>query len=160
MVWTGCRIARARAGRGSFAPSVVVSVKALACQMPHDTGLPHSRFHVPDIQREILRRRLVASIGKTTIWRWLSEDALRPWRYRSWIFPRAPNFAEKAGRVGNTVYSQAPDDPYRSIDLRDLYGTLLKKWLGNPDPLSILPVDHQDPNTYWTAPNFDLGFLA
>jgi hypothetical protein len=67
--------------------------------MPHDSGLPLSRFQVPDIQREIVRRGLVASIGQTTIWRWLSEDALRPWRYRSWIFPRDPQFAEKAGRV-------------------------------------------------------------
>ena len=41
----------------------------------------------------------MASIGKTTIWRWLSENALRPWRHRSWIFPRDPDFAEKAGRV-------------------------------------------------------------
>src|SRR3989304_9590717 len=99
MVWTGWRIARARVGRGSFPPSVVVSVKALACQMPHDTGLPLARFHIPDIQREIVRRGIVASIGQTTIWRWLSEDALRPWRYRSWIFPRDPQFAAKAGRV-------------------------------------------------------------
>ena len=82
-----------------FPPSVVVSVKALACQMPHDTGVPLSRLHIPDIQREVVRRGLVASIGETTIWRWLCEDALRPWRYRSWIFPRDPNFAAKAGGV-------------------------------------------------------------
>jgi len=74
-------------------------VKALACQLPHETGLPLSRFHVPDIQREIVGRGMVASIGKTTIWRWLSDDALRPWRHRSWIFPRDPEFAKKAGRV-------------------------------------------------------------
>lgn len=46
-----------------------------------------------------MRRGIVASIGQTTIWRWLSEDALRPWRYRSWIFPRADDFADKAGRI-------------------------------------------------------------
>ena len=34
-----------------------------------------------------------------TIWRWLCEDAIRPWNYRSWIFPRDPNFAEKAGPI-------------------------------------------------------------
>jgi len=45
------------------------------------------------------RRGIVASIGDTTIWRWLSEDAIRPWRYRSWIFPRDPQFSEKAGRI-------------------------------------------------------------
>ena len=31
--------------------------------------------------------------------RWLREDAIRPWLYRSWIFPTDPEFAEKAGRI-------------------------------------------------------------
>ena len=42
---------------------------------------------------------IVAKISGTTLWRWLSQDALRPWRHRTWIFPRDPNFARKAGRV-------------------------------------------------------------
>jgi hypothetical protein len=46
-----------------------------------------------------VRQGLVASIGQTTIWRWLSEDAIRPWRHRSWIFPRDPRFEEKASAV-------------------------------------------------------------
>ena len=29
----------------------------------------------------------------------LTHDALRPWRYRSWIFPRDPHFLERAGPV-------------------------------------------------------------
>jgi len=33
------------------------------------------------------------------VWRWLDTDAIKPWSYRSWIFPRDPQFAEKAGRV-------------------------------------------------------------
>lgn len=52
-----------------------------------------------DIRREVVRQGIVASIGKTTIWRWLSEDAIQPWRHRSWIFPRDPQFSEKAGRI-------------------------------------------------------------
>jgi hypothetical protein len=52
-----------------------------------------------EIKREVIRRGLTASIGETTIWRWLSEDAIRPWHHRSWIFPRDPDFANKAGRV-------------------------------------------------------------
>lgn len=56
-----------------FPPSLVVAVKALA--------------------------RVVAEIGGTTLWRWLSEDALQPWRHRTWIFPRAPAFAAKAGPI-------------------------------------------------------------
>jgi hypothetical protein len=35
----------------------------------------------------------------STIGRWLAEDAIKPWRYRSWIFPRDPDFLQKAGRV-------------------------------------------------------------
>jgi len=62
-------------------------------------GLPLSRLHVPDIGAEVIRRGLVASISGTTIWRWLSEDALRPWTHRSWIFPRDPDFGPKAARV-------------------------------------------------------------
>jgi hypothetical protein len=58
-----------------------------------------SRLFVPDIRAEVLRRGLVASISDTTIWRWLAEDAIRPWTHRSWIFPRDPAFEAKAGRV-------------------------------------------------------------
>jgi hypothetical protein len=54
---------------------------------------------VPDIRAEVLRRGLVAQISDATIWRWLSDDAIVPWRHRSWIFPRAPDFEVKAGRV-------------------------------------------------------------
>jgi hypothetical protein len=42
---------------------------------------------------------IVAQVSGTTLWRWLSADALRPWRHRSWIFPRDPDFAGKAGRI-------------------------------------------------------------
>lgn len=41
----------------------------------------------------------MASISNTTVWRWLSEDAIKPWTFRSWISPRDPEFAPKASRV-------------------------------------------------------------
>ena len=44
----------------------------------------------------MISQGLVAEISGATLWRWLSSDALRPWKHRSWIFPRDPNFAEKA----------------------------------------------------------------
>jgi hypothetical protein len=46
-----------------------------------------------------VQQGIVAPIGDTTLWRWLSEDAIRPWCHRSWIFPRDPDFEKKAGRV-------------------------------------------------------------
>ncbi len=95
-VWKNCHD---RADRASFPPGTVVAVKALACELPSEIGLPLSRFSTAEIKREVIGRGLVASIGDTTVWRWLSEDAIRPWYHRSWIFPRDPDFANKAGRV-------------------------------------------------------------
>ncbi len=43
--------------------------------------------------------RGVTDASASTVWRWLHDDALKPWQQRSWIFPRDPRFAEKAGRV-------------------------------------------------------------
>jgi hypothetical protein len=83
----------------TFPPSVVAAVKALACELPLEHGQPLSRLSVPEIKRMAVVRGIVASIGETTIWRWLSEDAIRPWTHRSWIFPRDPAFEEKAGRI-------------------------------------------------------------
>ena len=76
-----------------------MQVKAIACELPARKGAPLSRFSVEEIRRTALREGIVEEIGRTTIWRWLDEDALRPWRYRPWIFPRAPDFAERAGVV-------------------------------------------------------------
>jgi hypothetical protein len=61
--------------------------------------VPLSRLHIPDIATEVCTRGIVAELSGTTIWRWLSDDAIRPWRHRSWIFPRDPDFETKAGRV-------------------------------------------------------------
>lgn len=78
---------------------MVVGVKALACELPATLGVPLARWHCPDLARRAVEQGLVASISDTTIWRWLSADAIKPWRVRSWIFPRDPEFAQKAGRV-------------------------------------------------------------
>ena len=52
-----------------------------------------------DLQREVVQQGVVASIGRSTLWRWLSEDAIKPWTHRSWVFPRDPDFSQKAGRI-------------------------------------------------------------
>lgn len=78
---------------------MAIAIKALACELPHESGVPLSRWSIPEIKREAIERGLVASIGDTTVWRWLAEDAIRPWAHRTWIFPRAPDFEERAGRV-------------------------------------------------------------
>lgn len=76
-----------------------MAIKALACELPARLGVPLSRLQVPDIGEEAVHRGIVAQISGTTIWRWLCEDAIRPWAHRSWIFPRDPDFEAKAAAV-------------------------------------------------------------
>lgn len=63
---------------------------------------------------------------------------------------------------GNTRYSQDPGNGFRSTDFRDVYGTLLKHWLGLANPAAVLPLDSTlglvGPQ-YWNTANFDLGFV-
>ncbi len=74
-------------------------MKALACELPHRLLVPLSRFSLSELKREVLERGIVARVSEATLWRWLSEDAIRPWGKRSWVFPRDADFAAKAGPV-------------------------------------------------------------
>lgn len=74
-------------------------VKAIACELPSRLGQPLSRWSVAELGSHIRAVGLTASVSDTTIWRWLDEDAIRPWQHRCWIFPRDPNFEAKAGPI-------------------------------------------------------------
>jgi len=76
-----------------------LQIRALACELPATRGLPLSRLSTADIVREAQRCGIVATIREKTVWRWLHEDAIRPWQHRTWICPRDPEFAVKAGRI-------------------------------------------------------------
>jgi hypothetical protein len=54
---------------------------------------------VAELGTEVRNSGVVAKISDATIWRWLHEDAIRPWQHRTWIFPRDPQFPIKAGRI-------------------------------------------------------------
>ena len=91
---------RRRSGRPPrFTPVQVAEVKALACQLPAETGVPLSRWSCPDLAGEAIGRGIAPAISASTIRRILAADALKPWQYQSWIFIRDPDFAAKATRV-------------------------------------------------------------
>ena len=73
-------------------------VKAIACETVHQTELPLSRLSTADLA-ERATVNLGRPISPATVWRILNADAIKPWRYKYWIFPRDPRFAEKAGRI-------------------------------------------------------------
>ena len=91
---------RRRSGRPArFTPVQIAEVKAMACQLPAETGLPLSRWSCPDLAGEVVDRGIIAAISASTIRRILAAEALKPWQYQSWIFIRDPNFAARATRV-------------------------------------------------------------
>src|SRR5215213_6740977 len=81
---------RARPGRRrTFPATTEAEVKALACALPAEQGVPLSRWSAAE----------------------LAADALRPWRHRSWSFPRDPNFAVKAARALDLYARSWVDQP-------------------------------------------------
>ena len=91
-------IDRGRAVRGVFPPEEVAQVKAIACELPGEHGVPLSRFSRTELHRLVVERG-VTEASASTIARWLREDALKPWQHRSWVFPTDPDFLERAGPV-------------------------------------------------------------
>jgi hypothetical protein len=77
----------------------VATVKALACELPTRREEPLSRYSTADLVRLIAAHPDRPAMSASTIWRVLDRDALKPWQHRSWITPRDPQFAAKAGRV-------------------------------------------------------------
>lgn len=71
----------------------------MACELPARSGVPLSRWSSSELAREAVARGICEQISGVTVWRWLSEDAIKPWQHRSWIFPRDPRFAEKAAPI-------------------------------------------------------------
>lgn len=101
-----------RSGRPpTFSAPQVTQVKAIACHLPAQRGIPLSRFSLYDIHQEVERCELITSISTATIWRILHHDALRPWYHQSWLFPTDPDFVYKAGRILDLYEGNWQGDP-------------------------------------------------
>jgi transposase len=74
-------------------------VTAIACELPATRGMPLSRWSSLELAMEAVEAGVVVDISASTVRRWLLADAIKPWQYRSWIAPRATDFAERAALV-------------------------------------------------------------
>jgi len=81
-----------------FPPLDHALVKAVACERVAETKQPLSRQSLADITARSCKA-LDKPLSRSTVWRILETDARKPWRYKYWIFPRDPYFAEKAGPI-------------------------------------------------------------
>jgi transposase len=105
---------RRRSGRPPvFGCEVVAGIKALACEPPERRAVPLARWSSHELAAQAVAEGLVGTISSSTVRHWLRAAAIKPWRYRSWIFPRDPDFAEKASVVlsstaGSSMTSRSP----------------------------------------------------
>jgi transposase len=98
--YAACLSDQARSGRPpNLDAKQVAQIKAVACEQPSKLGLPLSRFSLGEIVLWIKQAEIVPAISASSVWRLLHQDALRPWYYRAWLFPRDADFGTKAGRV-------------------------------------------------------------
>ena len=58
----------------------MAEVKALACELPANSDVPLAKWSCPDLAVEAAQRGIVESVSASTVRRWLSADALKPWQ--------------------------------------------------------------------------------
>ena len=81
-----------------FPPLDQALIQAMACEVIAETKEPLSRQSLADLVRRS-QAVLGRTISRSTVWRMLHESAIKPWQHESWLFPRDPLFAEKAGPI-------------------------------------------------------------
>ena len=90
------------------------AVVALACQLPAATGVPLSRWTGPELLAELTRAGTAEELSVSSVLRILAEHPVKPWQYRSWISPRAPDFEARAAVILDLYqgfYQGAPLQP-------------------------------------------------
>jgi hypothetical protein len=108
-IWKG------EAERQLFPPMNRALVTAIACETVAETRQPLSRQSLADLTRRA-NETLERPMSRTTVWRILDEDAIKPWQYEHWIFPRDPAFGEKAGPILDLYAGQWEGQPLGPTD--------------------------------------------
>jgi hypothetical protein len=86
-----------RSGRPvTYGPQERAHIIALVCEALHEHEQPLSRFSMTDLLQIVVREQALAGLSHASLGRILAQDALKPWRYRYWLFPRDPDFVQKA----------------------------------------------------------------
>jgi hypothetical protein len=75
---------RGRAHRGVFPPEVQAQATASACSLPRAHNVPLARWSRAELARRVAASLPDIQVSASTIGRWLRQEQIRPWRFRSW----------------------------------------------------------------------------
>ncbi len=79
-----------------YGPQERAQITAVVCETLWKRELPLSRFSIADLRRVVIQEEGLAGLSHSSLGRILRQDALKPWRYRYWLFPRDPDFVSRA----------------------------------------------------------------
>jgi DDE superfamily endonuclease/Homeodomain-like domain len=79
-----------------YGPPERAQVTAMVCETLRERELPLSRLSTADLLRAVVKEETLAHLSQSSLSRMLRQDALKPWQYRYWLFPRDPDFVSKA----------------------------------------------------------------
>lgn len=83
------------ADRRLFPPEQQHNIVALATQPPRAQGHPITHWSISDLTRATIQKKMVESIGQSTIWRLLDQAAIKPHRWHYWLNSPDPDFYPK-----------------------------------------------------------------
>ena len=135
---TGDFVLEDEPGRGpkaDFSPLDRALVKAVACELVAETKQPLSRQSLADITARA-RNALGTPISRSTVWRILHADAIKPWRYKYWIFPRDPLFAQRPARFWTSMRARGKASPWAP---RITSSVLMRRPASRPASAAIPP---------------------
>lgn len=73
-----------------------VQVVATVCQILHQRKQPLSRFSTTDLHKLVIKEDGLVDLSYGSFARILAQNALKPWQYSYWLFPKDPDFVVKA----------------------------------------------------------------
>jgi hypothetical protein len=79
-----------------YGPHERAQVVGAVCEILHHHKQPLSRFSTTDLHRIMVEEEGLAHLSHGSLARILAQNALKPWRYHYWLFPRDPDFVSKA----------------------------------------------------------------
>src|SRR3954454_18804297 len=68
-----------------FTPEQVTQILAVACEPPEKSGRPITHWTAQELTDEVLERRVVTSISRSQVSRYLREAVLQPHKSRYWL---------------------------------------------------------------------------
>jgi hypothetical protein len=79
--------------------------------------VPLARWTGPELAAELAAQGLVSEpVSVSSLLRILAENPVRPWQYRSWIFPRDPDFEARAKVILDLYQGYYGGEPLRPGD--------------------------------------------